>query len=94
MSASIEDLTVNYEEDGTLVREELEKEVLSKGAWSTIMFKYQDLDSKTGEYKAPKAMVVRFRKIRGEYKKQSSFNISSAKQAKAMAATLSKWFDE
>ncbi len=93
MSATIEELTVNYEEEGTLVRKEIDKEVLSKGAWSTIMFKYQDLDAKSGEYKDPKAMIVRFRKLRGEYKKQSSFNISSAKQAKAMAETLSRWFD-
>ncbi len=93
MAATIEELTVSYEENGTLVRKELEKEVLTKGAWSTILFKYQDLDSKTGEYKEPKAMIVRFRKLRGEYKKQSSFNISSPKQAKAMAAILTRWFD-
>ena len=94
MSTTIEELTVNYEEDGRVVRKELKKEILTKGAWSTIMFLYQDLDAKTEEYKEPKAMVVRFRKLKGEYRKQSSFNISSKKQALQMVEILSSWFKE
>ncbi|MDA3864450.1 MAG: hypothetical protein PF689_11355 [Deltaproteobacteria bacterium] len=93
MSQAIEELTVNYEEEGRLVRKELAKAILSKGAWSTILFKYQDMNKKTEEYKPPKAMLVRFRKIRGEYRKQSSFNISSKKQALAIINTLTEWFD-
>ncbi|MBU1240491.1 hypothetical protein KKF84_09620 [Myxococcota bacterium] len=93
MSATIDELTVNYEEEGVLVRKEITKEVLSKGAWSTIMFKYQDFDQKIEDYGEAKAMVVRFRKIKGEYRKQSSFNISSPKQALAMAKILNEWFE-
>lgn len=43
MSAEVEDLTVEYtdEETGEVVIKELNKEVLSKGAWPTVMFFYQ-----------------------------------------------------
>ena len=49
MAESIDELTIHYEEDGRVVRKEIAKEVLSKGAWTTIMFLYQDLDRKTDE---------------------------------------------
>lgn len=92
MSAEIEELTVNYEEDGRLVRKELDRVFLSKGAWATVLFRYQELDPKTEQYRAPKAMIVRFRKVNGVYRKQSSFTVSSAKQAMALAEILQKWF--
>ena len=94
MATDISEITMDYEEDGVLVRKELEKEVLSRGAWTTIIFKYQEMDRKTGEYKAPKASILRFRKMNGEYRKQSGFNISSAKQALMISDILSKWFNE
>ena len=46
MSDTIDGLTVNYEEDGVLKSKELAKEVLTKGAWTTIMYQYQDWDQK------------------------------------------------
>ncbi len=45
MSETIDDLTIAYSEDGTETTRELGKEVLSKGAWTTIMFRYQDWDN-------------------------------------------------
>jgi hypothetical protein len=38
MSADVDDISINYEEDGTLIVKELDKEILSKGAWTTILF--------------------------------------------------------
>ena len=93
MPSDISEITMDYEEDGVLVRKELEKKVLSKGAWTTIMFKYQEINRKTGEYKEPKASILRFRKMNGEYRKQSGFNISSGKQALMIAETLTDWFE-
>ena len=40
-NATVEDLTVNYEENGQLIVKELDKVVLTKGAWATLMFRYQ-----------------------------------------------------
>ena len=39
MSATIEELTINYEEDGVQIVKETGKEVLSKGAWTTILYR-------------------------------------------------------
>ena len=50
MAETIDELTIQYEEDGQVLRKQLDKEVLSKGSWTTIMFLYQDLDRKTGEH--------------------------------------------
>ena len=44
MSSDINDLTVQYEEDGVVTVKELDKVILSKGAWSTIIYRYQDWD--------------------------------------------------
>jgi hypothetical protein len=92
MSTDIDEISVEYEEDGVIVREQLDKNVLTKGAWTTILFKYQDMDKKTGDFKAPKASIIRYRKIKGVYRKQSSFNISSAKQANMICEVLEEWF--
>ena len=49
MSATIDDLTINYEEDGVLIVKETGKEVLSKGAWTTILYRFQNLDKNNSE---------------------------------------------
>ncbi len=94
MAETIDDITYDYEEDGRLVRKEIARQVLSKGAWSTIMFMYQELDRKTDEWRPPKAAIVRYKKWNGSYRKQSGFNISSEKQAKQIVAALETWFGD
>jgi len=90
--ATIDDLTMDFkDEDGTLLCRTLEKEVLTKGGWATLMFKYQDLDKNSGEFKAAKYTVRRFQKSGGEYKLKSKFVISSAAQANKIAEVLTKW---
>ena len=37
MAETLEEVTYDYEEEGRLVRRELKREVLSKGAWATLM---------------------------------------------------------
>ncbi len=94
MAETIDELSYDYEDEGRLVRKEVDREVLSKGAWSTIMFKFKELDRKTDEWRAAKIAIVRYKKSGGVYRKQSSFNISSEKQARAIVATIDKWFPE
>ena len=94
MAESIDELSYDYEEDGRLVRKELDRKVLSKGAWSTVMFLFQELDKKTEEWRAPKIAIVRYKKFNGMYRKQSGFNISSEKQARAIVEAIEGWFDE
>lgn len=94
MASDISDITIEYEEDGVLLVKELDKEVLSKGAWTTIIFKYQDWDRTREEYGPEKFTIRRFRKIRGEYIQQSKFNISSLDQARKIIDILQKWLQE
>jgi hypothetical protein len=94
MAETIEEITYDYEEEGKLVRKEIEREVLSKGAWSTIMFLYKELDRKTDEWRPPKVAIVRYKKWNGVYRKQSSFNISSEKQARQIITALEQWYTE
>jgi len=94
MSATIEELTINYEEDGVLVVKETGKEVLSKGAWTTILYRYNNLDRKTEEYGKDMYTIRRYQKRQGEYTMKSKFNISSAEQAKKIISALESWVEE
>ena len=87
----VEDITMNYEKDGKLLVQELKKEILSKGVWATVMFLYQQLDEKSGEYREPKICIRRYKKVKGFYQLNSKFSFSSDKQAKEVAGTLTKW---
>lgn len=94
MAETIEDITYDYEEDGRMVRRELKREVLSKGAWATLMFLFQELDRKTENWREPKIAIVRYKKWNGAYRKQSSFNISSEKQARQIISAIEGWFSD
>jgi hypothetical protein len=94
MSATIEDLTINYEEDGVQIVKETGKEVLSKGAWTTILYRYNNLDRKTGEFGKDMYTIRRYQKRQGEYLMKSKFNISSTEQAKKIINILDKWTSE
>lgn len=91
MASTIEEITVSYEEDGVLLVKELDKAVLSKGAWTTIMFRYQQWDPKTAAYGPDKYSIRRYRKMNDQYSQQSKFTISSVAQAEKIVATLQQW---
>ena len=89
---TVDELSVNFkDENGALLCKEIEKEVLTKGTWATIMYKYQDLDKASGNYKAPKYSIRRYQKRGGEYRVMSKFTISSANQAKLICGILTRW---
>ncbi len=81
------------EESGEVVVKELAKEYLTKGAWQTIMFLYQERDAKTGEFGEPKVSIRRYQKTGGVLKQRSKFNVSSKAQAEAMISTFKKWYE-
>jgi len=94
MSSEIDDLTVQYEEDGLVTVKELDKKVLTKGAWSTIIYRYQDWDRKKEEYGKDKYTIRRYQKRSGEYNQKSKFNISSKDQARSIIEALEEWMKE
>lgn len=91
MTSDVEELTVNYEEDGQLLVKELDKQILTKGAWSTIIFRYQDWNRAKEEYGPDKYSIRRYQKRNGQYQPKSKFNISSADQARKIIAALESW---
>lgn len=93
MAENINDITVSYEEEGEQLVEELEKVVLNRGAWTSILFRYRERDRKTGEMGAPKATLRRYQKYQGVFKKRDAINLS-ADTARTLADTLLKWLDE
>ena len=48
MAETVDEISINFEEEGALVREELDKVILSRGAWTTILFKYREMDRARG----------------------------------------------
>ena len=94
MAANVEDLTVNYTDAGVQTVKELDKVVLSKGAWATVIFKYQDLDRAKGEFGPEKYTIRRYQKRNNEYMTKSKFNISSKDQAQKIVDALQKWINE
>ena len=91
VSETIEELTVNYEEDGIVTTEEMDKKVLSKGAWTTIIYRFHVWDFKAQEYGPDKYTIRRYQKRNGVYQQRSRFNISSADQATKIIAALQEW---
>ena len=94
MSQTPEDLTVTYTEDGVETVKELDEAILSKGAWTTILYRYQDWNRAKEEYGPEKYTIRRYQKRSGEYFQKSKFNISSKAQAESIIAALQKWIDE
>ncbi|MBN2281660.1 MAG: hypothetical protein JXQ65_13850 [Candidatus Marinimicrobia bacterium] len=91
MAENINDITIDYEENGIKIVKEIDKEVLSKGAWTTIIFRYQDWNRSTEEYGPDKYSIRRYKKVNGTFRQQSKFNISSEKQAAQLVEILSRW---
>jgi hypothetical protein len=94
VASEIDELTVQYEEDGLVTVKELDKKVLTKGAWSTIIYRYQDWDRRKEEYSKDKYTIRRYQKRSGQYMQKSKFNISSKDQALAIIEALQDWMKD
>jgi hypothetical protein len=91
MASDANDITIAYEEEGVLLVKEIDKEILSKGAWATLMFRYQQWDKRKNEYGPESYSIRRYQKVHGEYMQKSKFTISSKAQAEKIVEALQKW---
>lgn len=91
MSETIDGLTIAFSEDGVEKTRELGKEILSKGAWTTILFRYQDWDNAKQDFGPEKYSIRRYQKRNNQYWQKSKFNISSEDQARKIVSILSEW---
>ena len=94
MAETVDELTVTYEDGGIETVKELDKKVLTTGAWATVMYRYQDWNRAKEEYGPDKYTIRRYQKRNGEYQQKSKFNISSVDQAKSIIAALEDWIKE
>ncbi len=93
MAETIDDLTVNYEEDGVLLTKELDKVILTRGAWTTILFRFVQWDPKKDAYGPDRYAIRRYKKSGDTYRVQSKFAISSRDQAKKIIDALAGWIE-
>ncbi len=94
MASDVNDLTIQYEEEGIVLVKEVDKVILSKGAWSTVLFRFQQWDKKTEDYGPDKYTIRRYQKVSGEFRPKSKFNISSAAQAEKIVEALQGWIKD
>ena len=91
MAATPDELTINYSEGGVDIVKELDKRILTKGAWTTILYRYQEWNNAKQAYSKDKYSIRRYQKRNGEYQQKSKFNISSPDQAKQLIEALQEW---
>ncbi len=91
MNENIDELTIAFTEDQTEKVRELDKHILSKGAWSTIIFRYQEWDAAKETFGPVKYSIRRYQKRNNQYWQKSKFNISSDEQARKLIAILTQW---
>lgn len=91
MADTPDDLSINYFEEGVQTVKELDKKILSKGAWTTIIFKHQDWDRTKEQFGPIKFSIRRYQKRNGVYMQRSKFNISSIDQAQQIIEVLTQW---
>jgi hypothetical protein len=91
MATDLDELSVDYHEDGQQLVKQLDKVVLSKGAWVTIIYRYQDWEAAKAAFGQDKYTIRRYQKRNGEYFQKSKFNISSADQAQKIIEALQGW---
>ena len=91
MAETVDDLTIEYIEDGITTVKQIDKQILTKGAWSTVVYRYQDWDRAKQEYGKDKYSIRRYQKRNGQYQQKSKFNVSSPDQARKLVVILNDW---
>ncbi len=94
MAETVDELSIEYIEDGITTVKQLDKQVLTKGAWSTVVFRYRDWDRAKEEYGKDKYSIRRYQKRNGAYQQKSKFNVSSPDQARKLIEILNSWLAE
>ena len=90
----IDEITVEYEEDGFQVFKQEAKEIIARGTWPVLAFRYREWDKAAEVYGPVKFTLRKFRKQNGTYRMESKLNIGNPVQALAISDVLRRWIDE
>lgn len=90
---SLDELSIAFSDEGVDRVKELDKVVLSKGAWATIIYRYQEWVPSQNDYGPVKYSIRRYQKRNDQYWQKSKFNISSEEQARKIVSVLTEWLD-
>ena len=90
-AAAVDDITVEYEDNGVLLVKQEGKEIITRGTWCTIAFLYRDWDAKTNAYGPQMITLRKYRKQAGTYRQESKFNLGSLAQAASVSDVLKRW---
>lgn len=86
------DIRWDLEDDGRLVRREVDRRVIEKGAWATALYLYEELDVETETWGPRKLALIRWRRVGGGWKKHAGFNVTDEDQAVMLRDALASWF--
>lgn len=89
--ADLDEVTLDVEVDGELVQQTLARQIIERGAWATVLLHVQKRN-REGQWRSPHAVLIRFAKVRGMYKRHASITLGTA-TARALSASLATWFD-
>lgn len=93
--SEIDALTVQWSDDaGTVVVNELDKKIVQRGSWATVVFKYEERDRKTNEMVGPKFAIRRYRSRGDRYEVHAKFVLTGEDQARDVATALLKWLGD
>lgn len=93
MNETIDEITIAYFDNGIETVKELDKHILTRGAWTTILFRYQEWDNAKQDYGTVKYSIRRYQKKNNQYWMKAKFNISSEDQARKIIEVLSEWLN-
>jgi hypothetical protein len=87
----IDEISVEYEEDGVQRVKQEDKVIVARGGWPVIVFLYREWDEATQAFGPAKITLRKYRKQHGTYRQESKFNIGNLTQAAAISEVLSRW---
>ena len=91
MNESIDELSIAYTEDSIEKIKQLDKYILSRGAWTTILFKYQEWVPSKNAFGPNKYAIRRYQKRNDQYWLKSKFTLSSDDQVRQLVKILGEW---
>ncbi len=93
MADGLDDIAVDFVEDGIVKVRQLDKRVLSHGGgWATIAFHYEEKDPEGPGFKPPKIALRRYRKRGDRWVVDTRFVVSSGEQARGLYDAIAVWF--